>query len=95
MFFLFLQENICCGHSLEVPQLGTSNEYHNMCLCGDTGFFLLKNGRYLELWIASMVSSDSLNGQIVWVHSLILAFTVHLDTKHSFLHGFVPLFYRL
>ena len=27
IFFLFLQENICCGYSLEVPQQGTSNEY--------------------------------------------------------------------
>ena len=26
-FFLFLEENICCGYSLEVPHLGTSNEY--------------------------------------------------------------------
>ena len=25
--FLFLQENICCGYSLEVPQRGTSYEY--------------------------------------------------------------------
>ena len=25
--FLFLQENICCGYSLEVPQQGASNEY--------------------------------------------------------------------
>ena len=27
IFFLFLHENICCGYSLEVPQLGASNEY--------------------------------------------------------------------
>ena len=27
IFFLFLDENICCGYSLEVPQRGTSNEY--------------------------------------------------------------------
>ena len=26
-FFLFLQENICSGHSLEAPHRGTSNEY--------------------------------------------------------------------
>ena len=26
-FFLFLNKNICCGYSLEVPQRGTSNEY--------------------------------------------------------------------
>ena len=28
--FLILHENICCGYSLEVPQRGTSNEYHNI-----------------------------------------------------------------
>ena len=27
IFFLFLNENICCGYSLEVPQRGKSNEY--------------------------------------------------------------------
>ena len=27
IFFLFHHEHICCGYSLEVPQLGTSNEY--------------------------------------------------------------------
>ena len=26
-FFLFLHKNLCCGYSLEAPQLGTSNEY--------------------------------------------------------------------
>ena len=26
-FSLFLEENICCGYSLEVPHRGTSNEY--------------------------------------------------------------------
>ena len=25
--FLFLNKNICCGYSLEVPLRGTSNEY--------------------------------------------------------------------
>ena len=27
IFFLFLEENICCGYSLEVPRRGASNEY--------------------------------------------------------------------
>ena len=27
LFFLFLHKNIYCGYSLEVPSLGTSNEY--------------------------------------------------------------------
>ena len=29
--FLFLDENIYCGYSLEVPQWDASNEYHNIC----------------------------------------------------------------
>ena len=28
-------ENICCGYSLEAPQQGTSNEYHNICFRGE------------------------------------------------------------
>ena len=27
VFFLFLQHNICCGYSLELPFQGNSNEY--------------------------------------------------------------------
>ena len=27
IFFLFLDENICCGYSLEAPHRGASNEY--------------------------------------------------------------------
>ena len=31
IFFLFLQENICRGYSLEAPRRGTSNEHpHHM-----------------------------------------------------------------
>ena len=33
--FLFLHENICCGYSLEAPQQGASNEYHNICFHGE------------------------------------------------------------
>ena len=32
--FLFLQENICCGYSLEAPRRGASNEYHDICFRG-------------------------------------------------------------
>ena len=35
IFFLFLHEKICCGYSLEVPQRGASNEYHNICFRGE------------------------------------------------------------
>ena len=31
ILFLFPQENICCGYSLEVPQWVTSDKYNNIC----------------------------------------------------------------
>ena len=31
LFFLFLDENICCWYSLEAPRRGASNEHHNIC----------------------------------------------------------------
>ena len=33
IIFLFLNENKCCGYSLEAPRRGASNEYHNVCFC--------------------------------------------------------------
>ena len=35
VFFLFLHKNICCGYSLEAPQWGASNEYHNTYFRGE------------------------------------------------------------
>ena len=35
VFFLFLHKNICCGYSLEAPFQGASNEYNNICFCGE------------------------------------------------------------
>ena len=35
VFFLFLHENVCCGYSLEAPQWGASNEYHNISFHGE------------------------------------------------------------
>ena len=32
-FSLFLHENICCGHSLEVPQAVFLMNNHNICFC--------------------------------------------------------------
>ena len=54
MFLLFLEENICCGYSLEAPQQGASNDYpQNM--------FSLRNkktrhfsGKYMDLWILTI-----------------------------------------
>ena len=33
--YVFLYENISCGYSLEAPQWGASNEYHNICFCAE------------------------------------------------------------
>ena len=32
--FLISPQKICCGYSLEAPCQGASNEYHNICFCG-------------------------------------------------------------
>ena len=62
--FLFLNENICCGYSLEAPRRGASNEYHNICfrreirkiLCG---YPILS----VAMFIHTVVSSDCVSGQ--------------------------------
>ena len=33
--FLNSPQKTCCGYSLEAPHQGTSNEYHNICFCGE------------------------------------------------------------
>ena len=40
--FLFLQENVCCGYSLDIPRWGTSNEYPQHT-------FLWKNKKNINL----------------------------------------------
>ena len=44
IFFFFLNENICCGYSLEAPQRGASNEYpqHTFLLRNKKNTFWLK-----------------------------------------------------
>ena len=53
MFFLFLDENICCGYSLEAPRRGASNEYpQHMFLSRikkDISIFRMKKAPYLLL----------------------------------------------
>ena len=53
IFFLFLDEYICCGYSLEVPRQGTSNEYpqHMFLLRNkkDISIFWMKKAPYLLL----------------------------------------------
>ena len=69
--FLFLDENICCGYSLEAPRQGTSNEYmstHNMFLLRnkkDISSFQMKKVPYLLLWILIIMErSHSLSRHI-------------------------------
>ena len=54
IFFLFLNENIRCGYSLEAPRRGASNEYpQNMFSLRNKkniGIFQLKKAPYLLLW---------------------------------------------
>ena len=53
IFFLFLDENICCGYSLEAPHQGASNEYpqHMFLLRNkkDISIFQMKKVPYLLL----------------------------------------------
>ena len=54
LFFLFLDENICCGYSLEASQRGASNESpQHMFLSRnkkDISIFWMKKVPYLLLW---------------------------------------------
>ena len=34
-FYMFFQENICSGYSLEAPRGGTSHKYDNVCFPRD------------------------------------------------------------
>ena len=47
--FLFLNENICCGYSLEVPRWGASNEYPQ-------DMFLSRNKKNI-MWIPPLICS--------------------------------------
>ena len=70
IFFLFLHENIHCGYSLEVPQQGASNEYHNICfreallmsihnICFRGEINRMKKASYLLLWVLTYIASTS------------------------------------
>ena len=53
IFFLFLNENICCGYSLEAPRRGASNEYDKICFLSEirkiSAFLDEKKASYLLL----------------------------------------------
>ena len=54
IFFLFLEENICCGYSLEAPHWGASNEYPQQMFSlrnkNVISIFQMKKAPYLLLW---------------------------------------------
>ena len=45
--FLFLNESICCGYSLEAPRQGASNEYPQQIFCGGIRKIFTKGRRGL------------------------------------------------
>ena len=65
IFFLFLDENICCGYSLEAPRRGASNEYpqHMFLLRNkkDISIFRLKKAPYLLLCLWNIFYTDKGN----------------------------------
>ena len=52
IFFLFLQENICCGYSLEAPRWGASNEYPQHIFVENWEKYLPDTPTYLALMLA-------------------------------------------
>ena len=58
--FLFLNENICCGCSLEAPRRGASNEYPQH-------MFSSRNKKNI-MWIPSLICSyETVQIQISWL----------------------------
>ena len=54
IIFLISAQNIDCGYSLEPPQRGGSNEYHNLCFEQKyekyrSFFFLSENFQFLDM----------------------------------------------
>ena len=63
MFFLFLNKNICCGYSLEVPRRGTSNEYPQH-------MFLTRQEIKCQYFLVekSALSAAMENKYVLWMH---------------------------
>ena len=61
-FFLFLEENICFGYSLEVPLWGISNEYpqHMFSSRNKKNFNFRASKFWLDKWILTII-----HGQVV------------------------------
>ena len=97
--FLFHNENICCGYSLEVPRWGTSNEYHNICfhyeirkiLCGYPLLSVVMSILILyHHWIKTDLSMHwwyhIISNQHKCMCRLILPLAVHIWHKGPFMH---------
>ena len=69
--FLFLNENICCGYSLEAPRRGASNEYPQH-------MYSLRNKKNI-MWIPPLICGYAETVQVPCISfpplTLILLFT--------------------
>ena len=64
IFFLFLNENICCGYSLEVPRRGTSDEYPQH-------MYLSRNKKNI-IWIPPLICSyDSSPEDMLFIRTYV------------------------
>ena len=74
ILFLFLNENVCCGYSLEAPHRGTSNEYPQH-------MYSSRNKKNI-MWIPHLICSyvrwckgGRLNGSLVITHHISVSQT--------------------
>ena len=73
--FLFLDENICCGYSLEVPHWGTSYEYPQH-------MFLSRNKKNMaSFWLKKAPYQELCFSMNAWVH-LMHIIEVLFSTKN-------------
>ena len=86
-YFLISPWNICCGYSLELPQQGASNEYHNVCFHGEIRkisiLFGWKNMPYLEMYMGSAKWKGDLDIWGQWRPHISLCF-------HAVWSGLLP-----
>ena len=70
--FLFLNKNICCGYSLEVPCWGASTEYHNIC------FRRGASNKYPQCMFSSRNKKNSM-----WISPLICSYVANKLSFHQ------------
>ena len=90
--FLFLNENICCGYSLEVPQRGASNEYpqHRYSLRNKKNIMWIPplicshdNPTYWDRQAGENLDSDQMSQNVASDHAIL---SISLQTPQ---YGFV------